>query len=223
MNHRHSIVDDLYLLLLILPILVPIWLALGVAGESYLRSKTEQKWVFRPPLAGTLAFVTIPVWVFLTIRFSLTERTALVLFLKSIPAHPQTQQMLLVTGLVIAAIYGAAVLWFKAWWFILMDQDKLLWRSLDISQLPFHVKTGPWSELIGVRVLKTDTRSTSNFMSRPGATFYFVQLVCSDHVCRDPSGLYSTLGKFADSDDAEQFAAQMAHELNLPHLLVRNG
>lgn len=218
-----KVLDDLYLFLLILPILVPIWLALGGTGGRYLRSKVGQKWVFRPPLAGTLALITVPVWVFLTIRFSLTERTALVLFLKSIPAHPQTQQMLLVTGLVIAAIYGVAVLWFKSWWYIRLDQDKLLWRSLDISQLPFHVKTGPWSELIGVRVLKTDTRSASNFAPRARATFCFVQLVCSDHVCHDPAGLYSTLGKFDSFEDAEQFAVQMAHELNLPNLPVRNG
>ena len=218
-----KIVDDLYLVLLILPILVPLWLALGGTGRSYLRSKTAQKWVFRPPLAGTLALVTIPVWIFLTIRFSLTERPALVLFLKSIQAHPQTQKMLLVTGLVFVAIYGAAMLWFKLWWFIRLDRDKLVWRSLDISQLPFHVKTGSWSELTGVRVLKTDTRSASNFAPRAGATFCFVQLAYSDHVCRDPAGLYSTLGKFDSSKDAEQFAVQMAHELNLPYLPVRNA
>ena len=49
-------------------------------------------------------------------------------------------------------------------------------------------------------------------------TFYVVQLVCNY-----PSNLYSTLGKFDFSDAAEEFAGQMAHELNLPHLPTVSG
>ncbi len=205
--------DDLYTFLLVLPIMVPLWLALGVSGGSYLRSKTGNKLVFRPPLAGMIAAITLPVWMYLMLRLPLTDRRTAILFLQSIPSHPQTRQMLLITGLFIAAIYGLALSLFKAQWFLLLDRDKHFWRSLDISRIPFRIKTGLWSELSGVHVLKIKAR----------ATFYVVQLVCSDHACSNPSSLYSTLGKFDTSEAAKQFAGQMAHDLNLPHLPMRSS
>lgn len=199
--HEQSIVDKAYFLLLSVPFILPLTLALAVEGGSYLREAASGKWVFRPPPAGAVSVVTIPVWLYLSLRFALVYRAATVLFLRGIPIHPQTQGMLLVTGLIIVGIYWAVLLWFKMKWLLVVDLKRRTWRSLDISKLPFRVKVGTWNEIRGIQIVS---------QSKSG---YYVQLRCNY-----PFDLYCTLGKFSSLSKAERFGTQMAQELGLPSL-----
>ena len=200
-----SIGDAAVAFLTSLPTIITLVIALGYGRGSYLRESRGAERVFQPPRAGIISLVTIVVWPYTLARFDLLDGSGGMNFLRSIPSHPQVQEVLLVNALLIAGLYWAALSWFQRRWRLVLNLDQRTWRSLNISKLSFRAKTGSWSELAGVQVVGQ--------IGGESADTYYVQIKW-----KSATGMYGCLGKFDTVGDAGFFAAQSANRLRLPLL-----
>lgn len=193
--------DLLFGVLLLGPLLLPLLATLcDLHRGSYLRQSTKSKRVFLASVGLVVAPTTVLVWMFWCM--SPINLNYLWLNWRSIPSNPETVQILVVSGFLIAILYWSVIRWYRKKCSLVLDIERRIYCVPDFSTLSLKVQTGSWEEIRGISVRRTDAR---------GATIFQVKLEW-----QRPHQSTSLMGGFSKQEKAQAFAEQMARETGLP-------